>query len=171
MPAQGDEKRPSYPVCCSFHAIPPSAELSVLSGCYLLPLADGTLSKLKYSDTTHAESAMYYVASDTELELFKFGSYLLVSLTIALGSLLDSGKFNFAKLSLCNVKKLLEMKSSGSAPPNKDEDAWRTAFWKCWNNHVDYNLPTSKFDTFTTDIRRNVEPIRRSDLLQPQGIL
>ncbi len=49
---------------------PKDTELRDLDGCYLLPLADRTLEKLRFIETGKAQTVQYYVATEGELKLF-----------------------------------------------------------------------------------------------------
>jgi sacsin len=133
--------------------IPADAELKDLDGCNLLPLADGNLATLKFADTNGTQSSKYHVVTDNELKVFEFASKYLVTASSGakLGRVLQSGKFNLARLQLCDVRKLLDMKPTVSTP-NDDEDKWLTEFWKFWNSHIDSSLPSSNIDTLNVEI-------------------
>jgi sacsin len=135
--------------------IPADAELDDLDRCHIVPLADGTLATMKLINTNEAESPKYFVVSEEELKLFEFASRHLVKSSIGtmLEPVLRSGKFNLARLKLCDVRKLLEMKPSVSTP-SAGEDRWLTEFWKYWNSNVDSSLPSSNIDTMTAMIFR-----------------
>jgi sacsin len=135
--------------------LPVDAELNDLDRCHIVPLADGKLATLKLCNTNDAESPKYFVVSDEELKLFEFASKHLVKSSIGtmLEPVLRSGKFNLARLKLCDVRKLLEMKPSVSTP-SADEDKWLMEFWKYWNSNVDSSLPSSNIDTITAMIFR-----------------
>lgn len=125
--------------------IPVDKELKDLDGCHVVPLADGTLATLKFGETNEVHSSKYFVVSEDELELFQFASRHLVKSSIGamLEPVLDSGKFNLAKLKLCDVRKLLEMKPAAVSTPSADEDIWLTKFWKYWNSNIDSFLLSS----------------------------
>ena len=133
--------------------IPVNAELHHLDGCHVLPLADGTLATLRLKNSIGAESPKYFVVSEDELKLFGFASRHLVKSSIGtmLEPVLDSGKFNLARLKLCDVKKLLEMKPAVSTRSAK-EDRWLTEFWKYWNSNIDSSMPSSNIDTLKATI-------------------
>jgi sacsin len=135
--------------------IPADADLNDLDGCQILPLADGSLAKLKYINTNDAQSSKYYVASEQELKLFDFASrYLVTSSTGAkLGPVLASEKFNLTKLRLCHIRKLLEMRPVVSTP-NPEAEEWLTEFWKFWNGNIDSSLPSSNIDALEVKIFR-----------------
>jgi sacsin len=125
--------------------IPLDKELKDLDGCHIVPLADGNLATLKFGETNEVHSLKYFVVSEDELKLFRFASRHLVksSITAMLEPILDSGKFNLARLKLCDVKKLLKMKPAAISTPSADEDRWLTEFWKYWNSSTECLLPSS----------------------------
>ncbi|KAL5316261.1 hypothetical protein ACEPPN_015306 [Leptodophora sp. 'Broadleaf-Isolate-01'] len=125
-----------------------------LDGCHLIPLANGTLATLKFGETNEVHSSKYFVVSEDELELFHFASRHLVKSSIGavLEPVLDSGKFNLARLKLCDVRKLLEMKSAAISTPSADEDIWLTAFSKYWNSNIDSLLPSSNISMLDAKI-------------------
>ncbi|KAE9364465.1 hypothetical protein N431DRAFT_474055 [Stipitochalara longipes BDJ] len=135
--------------------IPTNAELHELDGCHVLPLADGTLATLKFENTNNAHSSTYFLVSAEELKLFDFASRRLIKTSIGtiLEPLLESGKFNVARLKLCDVRKLLEMKPAVSSS-STDEDIWMADFWKYWNRDIDSSLPLSNIDTLGAKIFR-----------------
>jgi sacsin len=133
--------------------IPVDAELHHLDGCHVLPLADGTLATLRLKNSIGAESPKYFVVSEDELKLFGFASRHLVKSSIGtmLEPVLESGKFNLARLKLRDVKKLLEMKPTVSTR-SAEEDRWLTEFWKYWNSNIDSSVPSSNIDTLDAKI-------------------
>jgi sacsin len=136
--------------------IPVDAELHDLNGCHVLPLADGTLATLRLKNSIGVQSPKYFVVSEDELKLFGFASGRLVKSSIGtmLEPVLDSGKFNLARLKLCDVKKLLEMKPAAVSIPSAEENRWLAKFWKYWNSNIDSSVPSSNIDTLDAKIFR-----------------
>jgi sacsin len=132
---------------------PDEAELDDLDGCYILPLADGSLAPLKLKDAKDVEVQSYYVASKKELELFDFASSCLVSQSTGekLKAILDCEKFNLYSLRLCHVVEILKMKPT-LAVPTPEADQWLTKFWDFWNGSAAETLPD--LDGLDVDIFR-----------------
>jgi sacsin len=121
--------------------IPGDSELEDLDGCYLLPLADGSLTSLKIVDTDDVQSSKYFVASKEELKIFEFASPYLVTSTISkkLQKVLDSGKFNLVNLQLSHVGKLLKMRPDVTNI-NPETDSWLTQFWNYWKKNIEFSV-------------------------------
>lgn len=123
----------TWEVLCK-NLVPADSELEELDGCYVLPLADGSLAPLRLQKSQDTQPQSYYVVSEIELNVFNFAAGLLVSPGTGerLKEILESGKFNITKLRLCHVEKLLKMRPV-EATTSPEGDQWLTEFWKFWN--------------------------------------
>lgn len=133
---------------------PPTSEQSELNGCYVLPLADGTMTALQNIEPNF-QPTIYYVTSEKPIELFQFASKLLLDSTVVntLKPIIESKAFNLEKLQLRHVKKLLELKPKIMIP-NRENDKWLNEFWKFWNADPDSFLSTSNLADFDYPIFR-----------------
>jgi sacsin len=126
---------------------------SRLDGCHILPLADGSLGTLSLSSSSNEPLKTSYVASDKELKVFQFASKSLIHSDIGekLAPIVDSGKFNVARLQLCHVKQLLNIRPD---IPDSNTDKWLADFWTYWSGHVDSLLPSSDISTLPGKLLR-----------------
>jgi sacsin len=133
----------------------PNTDLKDLDGCHILPLADGNLATLKLVESDDVQSSMCYVASETELNLFKFASRHLVpaSTGTKFQPVLESGRFNLTSLRLCHVKVLLELMPVVSTP-YPEGDKWLSEFWRYWNGNIDSCLPSSNLNSIKSKVFR-----------------
>ena len=125
-------------------------EILQLDGCRCLPLANGMLGTLTLL-TSSTTQVTYYVALDSEMELFQFSSALLLSAEARglFRKILESQRFNLKALQLCDVQKLLENRIVPTAVTSK-ENIWLTQFWDFWNHSLEPNDPQvlSSIDDF-----------------------
>ncbi len=139
------------------------AELQDLDGCHIIPLADGSLGTLKLIKSDQDRPLRYLVASDPEIELFKFASEFLVPAqnSTQLTPVIENLKFNLAKLGVQDVSRLLELNFaiSPTANPecNLETDKWLAEFWKFWNAKTnDTSLAPAEIDISSVKIFRVV---------------
>ncbi|KAJ5050730.1 uncharacterized protein L3040_002603 [Drepanopeziza brunnea f. sp. 'multigermtubi'] len=125
----------------------PAAESVELDGCYVLLMADQSIGRLNLVQDDDTEYESYYIASDEEIELFKFASksFIATKHASSLEHLLsrDDFEFNVSTLQLSDFRKLLD-KRPPVGVPSRLEDLWLARFWQCWNSRSD--LKDTEFD-------------------------
>ncbi|KAH6680301.1 hypothetical protein B0J14DRAFT_578321 [Halenospora varia] len=128
--------------------------LEELDGCQIVPLANGTLGTLRAIDNS-AHAQTFFVASDTELNLFNFASDILVHRDFkgAFQSILKNGKFNLKKLQSSDLMKLFGKRLCVSTP-SPEGDQWLSSFWEYWNRNIDGSMKFSELGTKGTALCR-----------------
>lgn len=143
-------KFPTFVTLLLHLVIPSGEDLEELDGCYILHLANGTLGSLRLLNSSTTETT-YYDASATEMKLFSFSSGLLLSSKARkpFEKVLNSKKFNLAKLELSHVGRLLKKRIAPEST-NPQTDKWLTDFWKFWNDSPEADNPAleNEIDNF-----------------------
>lgn len=116
-------------------------ELKQLDGCRVLPLEDGTLGQVTWTQSPMPPGTrIYYIVTKSEYKIFEFAKSLLILKPQSdtydrIAELVKREKFNVVNLEFSHVPELLSKKLQGSKVENEDTDKWLKSFWTYWNQN------------------------------------